>query len=153
MKRGFSTFFPLAIIALIAMHGCSRTTDEAAIRAALDDMMAAVEAKQPKRLIEYVAPTFQGPDALDRDGVRGIMAYQFVRNGNIKVFLTAVRITVNGQGATTRFNATLAGATNIGSGGLMPERLQHYEVELEWWKDKQQWSVVRANWQPVFSGQ
>jgi hypothetical protein len=144
MKNRFLTISLLAIMATMLV-ACSRSSDESQIRTAIDEMAQAIENRQPKQLLTHLAPSFQGQESIDRDGVRGMMAAQFVRNENIKVFLSGVRIAVNGQLATARFKATLTGAQ-----GVLPERLQYVDVELEWWKDKKQWSVVRATWQPVF---
>ena len=145
-----SLFRPIGLVACVVtmLVACSRTTDEQAIRQALDDMTQAIEMKEPARLLDYVAMNFRGPESMGRGDVRRMMAYQFTRNENIKLFMTGLSIEVKGQQAHARFHATLTGAL-----GLLPERLQYYAVDLEWWKDKKQWSVISADWQPVFGDQ
>jgi hypothetical protein len=75
--------------------------------------------------------------------VRSLLAYHLVRNQKIRVFVSGIQIEVKGEGADVRFKATLTGAE-----GLIPERLQYYDVHLEWWKNKKQWSIVGAEWGP-----
>src|SRR5688572_6497168 len=99
MTSSFRTaLLSLTLLAVLA-SGCHKTGDEALLRAALDDMVEAVEKKESKRVLSHLADHFSGPNEMNRDGARGLMAYHLLRNQNIKVFVAGVRVAVKGQEA------------------------------------------------------
>jgi hypothetical protein len=128
------------------LAGCERTPDEVVIRETIDAMVAAVERREPKPVLEKLAQDFRGPEDIDARQVRQILAAQFFRNPNIRVVLAGMKIEVLGIDATARFKAFVTGGEQ-----LLPQRADYYDVTLEWRKRDGDWQIVRALWEPAFN--
>lgn len=134
----------LLVLLILGLAGCSRTPDEERIRAAIAAMEQAVEKREPRAFMEFIAPDFIGTDAsFDREAMHNLMRVQFLGNQGISVLLGPIEVNLQGERATARMTATLTG----GSGGWIPERGAIYDIESGWKRVDGEWRCISANWQ------
>lgn len=134
----------LAAVALLVLVGCHHTPDEQRIREAIAAMQQAVEARNPRDFMAYVAADFIGEDGqLDRNGLHNLLRAQVLRNDNIGATLGPIDVELQGARATVHVTATLTG----GSGGLLPERGSIYAITSGWRKEGGEWRCYNAAWE------
>jgi hypothetical protein len=135
-------FFVLVAFLLLAA-GCSRTPDETQIREAIAAMELAVEQRQPREFMTFVAEDFTGSEgSLDKAGMHNLLRAQFLGNQAIAILLGPVEVNLTGDRAVAKVTATLTG----GSGGWIPERGAIYDFETGWKKVGGEWRCISANW-------
>ena len=81
---------------------------------------------------------------MDRKDVRRLAQLVFMRNRDIGATLGPLQVSIQGEHATARFNAALTG----GSGALLPDSAQVYEVTTGWRMRDDAWELVSAEWTP-----
>lgn len=135
----------LLLIIALALVACDKTPDEEKIRNTLGDIETAVQNRQSRPVLKRLAKNFTGPEGMGIREIRQLMAAHYLRNKNIQVIIAGLRIVVSGNDADVRFNAATTGGA-----GMLPERLQYYDVETTWRKLDGDWLIVRATWTPVF---
>lgn len=135
----------LLLIVALALIACDKTPDEEKIRNVLSEIEAAVQNRQTRPVLKHLAENFAGHEGMGVREIRQLMAAHYFRNKNIQVVIAGLRITVSGHDADVRFNAATTGGA-----GMLPERLQYYDVETSWRKIDGDWLIVRADWTPVF---
>ena len=69
----------MAFMAAMLLAACARTPPEAALRATIGELQAAVERHDGSALQETIADDFVGPGGLDRDGARRTAQAMFLR--------------------------------------------------------------------------
>jgi hypothetical protein len=72
------------------------------------------------------------------------MAAHYFRNKNIQVVIAGLSIKVTGINADVHFNAATTGGV-----GMLPDRLQYYDIETAWQKIDGDWRIISADWVPV----
>lgn len=137
----------LILIPMLLLVACSKTPDEQLIRSAIDDMESAVQQRQIKPVLKHLAQDFIGPEGMTVRQVRQLMAAHYFRNKNINVVLAGMRIQILGNDASVIFNAAITGGA-----GMLPERLQYYDVKTTWRKLGGDWRIIRADWAPAGQG-
>lgn len=136
----------LLLTLAIALVACDKTPDEEKIRAALSEIETAVQKRQTRPVLKYFSKNFTGPDGMTVRQLRQLMAAHYFRNKKIQIVIAGLRIKVTGIDADVHFNAATTGGT-----GLLPERLQYYDVDTTWRKIDGDWRIKSANWMPVLS--
>jgi hypothetical protein len=131
--------FALALTILLA--GCSPPPDEAALRARIDGLQAAIEARDADALLDAVHSEFGGPGGMDRDGLRRYAALMLLRQQNVGVVLGPVDVEVHGERAAARFDAMVNGGNR-----LLPEGVEARRVETAWRIESGEWVLVSADW-------
>jgi ketosteroid isomerase-like protein len=121
-----------------------RTPPEQALRETMSELQAAVEARDAASVHELLADDFIGPEGLDRDGAHRLAQGMFLRYRGIGATIGPLEIVLRDQHAQVRFDAVVTG----GSGGLLPESGQAYEVETGWRVEGGEWRLVNAQWRP-----
>lgn len=130
---------------LLAINACSGESPEQALRLQVDAMQAAMESRDVGDVTAVLAEDFVGNDGLDRRGARQLAAAMFLRHRDIAVRFGPVQVDMRGQGdAIARFTALATG----GSGGLLPDSGQVFDVETGWRLVDGQWRLLTANWKP-----
>ena len=133
----------LAAMALCLLFAaCSRTPPEEALRATIDTMHAAVEAREMGPLSEGLAQDFIGPGGMDRTAARRLAQVVFLQNRDIGMTMGPLDVAMREGGATVRFTVAMTG----GSGGLLPTSGQVYDVRTDWRQDGDEWELVAAEW-------
>lgn len=137
----------LILIPLLLLGACSKTPDEQLIRSAIDEMESAVQQHQTKPVLKHLAQDFVGPEGMTVRHVRQLMAAHYLGNRNINVVLAGMRIQIMDNDASVIFNAAVTGGA-----GMLPERLQYYDVKTTWRKLDGDWRIIRADWTPAGQG-
>lgn len=107
-------------------------------------MQSALETRDASALDEHVAEDFIGPDGMDRKDARRMAQIVFLRNRDIGATFGPLQVSLQDEHATVRFSAALTG----GSGALLPDSAQVYEVNTGWRMRGEEWELVSAEWKP-----
>ncbi|WP_024890359.1 DUF4440 domain-containing protein [Luteimonas huabeiensis] len=133
----------LAACALLA--ACARTPPEQALRRTLDAMQEAATARDAAAFSAYLADDFVGPGGMDRDAARRTAALYFLQHARIGLETGPLTIEMGQGHATVRFAAAATG----GSGRLLPDRAQVYQVRSGWRLEGDEWRLTSAEWTPT----
>jgi ketosteroid isomerase-like protein len=137
----FRTVVLWTAIALLA--ACTRTPDDQRIRANIEDMRQAVEARDPRRFLAHVTSDFSGNEgSVDRDGLANLLRAIVFRDEKVSVVLGPIDVDIQGNRATASLIATLTG----GQGGLIPEHGAIYSIKSGWRRDGKDWICFAATW-------
>lgn len=132
------------LIAAWLVAGCAKTPPEQALRETLAALQQGIEARDADTVEEHLAPDFVGPDGLDRDGARRLAALMLMRHDAVGLSFGPLDVQVRDQHATVRFTAAATG----GSGRMLPDAAQVYEVETGWRLEDDIWRMTSATWKP-----
>ncbi|MBB3843526.1 hypothetical protein [Xanthomonas arboricola] len=135
----------LVAILVVALSGCTRAAPEQPLRATLEAMHQAIEARQVGEAMAPVAEDFVGEQGLDAAGLRRLMQLQMLGNRRIGVTLGPVDVQLRDDTARVRFTALLTG----GSGRWLPEQAQTYQVTTGWRLQDGDWQLIHAQWEPA----
>lgn len=140
-------FSCVAFGAAVALTACSRTPDEVRIREAITAMQAAVEAREPRTFMGYVADDFTGnKGGVDRAQLHNLLRAQFLRNEAVGVTLGPIGVELFDRRATATVTATLTGGS---SGGWLPERGGAYRFTTGWKNEDGEWRCISAEWEAL----
>lgn len=130
---------------VVLLAGCVRSDPETALREAVDGLHQAVEARDPAAVQQLLADDFIGNDGLDRDGARRLMAAIVLRHRELGSTLGPLQVEMGQDHADVRFQAMLRG----GSGALLPDSAQLYDVDSSWRLENGDWKLYHARWTPA----
>jgi hypothetical protein len=119
---------------------------EVRLRAGVDALQAAIEAREGGRVGDFLAADFIGPQAMDRDGAVRMARGAFLRYRNVGVTVVGP-LDVQMQGgdhARVRFDAALTG----GSGAALPDSARVWSVDTGWRVEGGEWRMTSAEWEP-----
>jgi ketosteroid isomerase-like protein len=140
-SSGMARLILAALILLLA--GCSRTTDEQRIRAAMAAMEQAMEARDPRAFMSHITEDFVGNDAeFDRNALANLLRIEVLRNDSIGVTLGPIEIEMQGDRAKAQVLATFTS----GSGNLLPEHGSIYAIASSWKQQGSEWRCYSATW-------
>ena len=144
--RGFQGIGRLACIGLLlVVSACSRSDPEQAVRAQVDALQQAIDARDAGAVEDLLAEDFIGNEGMDRRGAKQLAAALFLRHREIDARLGPVTVELRGEGeAIARFSVLATG----GSGGLLPEQGQVYQVQTGWRLQDGDWKLLNASWTP-----
>lgn len=144
--RGFAgVSASIAIGVSVLLAGCSRADPEQAVRAQVQAMQVAIDARDAGAVEELLAEDFIGNDGMDRRAARQLAAGVFLRHRDISARVGPVSVELRGQSdAVARFRVVATG----GSGGFLPDAGQVYQVETGWRQVDGDWRLLSARWTP-----
>ena len=144
--RGLQRFgLSLALFLLVALAACTREAPEDAVRKQVEAMQTAIDARDAGDIDDLLADDFIGNDGLDRRGARQLAAAVFLRHRDVAAKVGPVSVELRGEtDAVARFSVLATG----GSGGLLPDSGQVYQVETGWRLVDGQWRLLNASWTP-----
>ena len=135
----------VAMLAVLLLAGCVRQDPERAVRAQLDAMQAAIDVRDPGRIDDLLAEDFVGNDGMDRRAIRQLASAVFLRHRDVGAKVGPIGVELRGDSdAIARFSVIATG----GSGGLLPESGQVYQVETGWRLVDGEWKLLNASWTP-----
>ncbi|WP_447937085.1 nuclear transport factor 2 family protein [Thermomonas fusca] len=127
----------------LSVAGCTRPAPEQAVRAQLQALQAAIDARDSDAVADLLAEDFIGNEGLDRRGAKRLAAGLFLRYRDVGAKLGPVEVELRGEAdAVARFNLLATG----GAGGLLPESGQAYRVETGWRLVVGEWRLRSASW-------
>ena len=144
--RGFQrTAGIITVAASLLLGGCRGNTPEQAVRNQLEAMQAAIDARDAGDIDALLAEDFVGNEGMDRRGVRQLAAAVFLRHRDVAAKVGPVSVELRGDNeAIARFSVLATG----GSGGLLPDSGQMYQVETGWRLVDGEWVLLNARWTP-----
>lgn len=144
--RGFQGIGRLACIGLLLIvSACSRSDPEQAVRAQVEALQQAIDARDAGAVEDLLAEDFIGNEGMDRRGAKQLAAAVFLRHREIGARLGPVTVELRGEReAIARFSVLATG----GSGGLLPEQGQVYQVQTGWRLQDGDWKLLNASWTP-----
>ena len=105
--RRISSNWAFAVLVLLALSACSRSTPEQVLRLQITQMQHGIEQREAARVIEPLADDFLGNGGMDRQAVERLL----LLNQRIEVVLGPVDLSIEGQNAQADFTVVLAGGT------------------------------------------
>ncbi len=144
--RGFQCSAAIIVIAVsLLLGGCGRNDPEQAVRKQVEAMQTAIDARDAGDIDALLADDFIGNEGMDRRGVRQLAAAVFLRHRDVAAKVGPVNVELRGNNdAIARFSVLATG----GSGGLLPDSGQIYQVETGWRLVDGQWKLLNASWTP-----
>ncbi len=131
----------MMLLALVLLAGCADPPDEAALRARIDGVQAAIESRDADALLDAVDPGFGGPEGMDREGLRRYATLMLLRQQNVGITIGPVEVELHGERAAARFDAVVTGGNRF-----VPEGVEARRVETVWRRDGDDWVLVSADW-------
>lgn len=136
--------FACGLIAAWLVVGCAKTPPEQALRQTLAQLQQGLEARDADALEAHLAADFVGPDGLDKTGARRMAALMLMRHDAVGLVIGPLDLQIRDRHATVRFTAAATG----GSGRMLPDSAQVYEVETGWRLEGEEWRMTSATWKP-----
>lgn len=141
-RFGIRITLPLLMLALAA---CGSDSPEQAVRKQVDAIQAAIDARDAGDIDGLLADDFIGNEGMDRRGAKQLAAAVFLRHRDVAAKVGPVSVELRGQtDAIARFSVLATG----GSGGLLPDSGQVYQVETGWRLVDGEWKLLNARWTP-----
>ena len=128
----------------VLLVGCGRDDPEAALKAAVDSLQSSIENKDTSQLMDLVHNEFSANRELDRDWVRRTATLMFLRHRNVRVISLNSRSWIDPTYRDKGYSEAQVALT--GAEALLPQRLGHYNVGLEWWLTDGRWQLARLSW-------
>lgn len=126
-----------------SLPGCRKEPPEQALRNTIAAMEMAAEAHDTDALFEPIADDFAGSEGMDRQAFRRYVTFMGMRSKSVSVQLGPLDVKLYDQRATVSFTAALSGGE-----GLLPSRVQVYDVDTGWRLDEGEWKLISAKWKP-----
>lgn len=135
----------IGLLLLLALASCSSPPPEQAVRAQIAAMQAAIDAKDAGKVGDLLAEDFVGNDGMDKRGARRMATGIFLQYRNVTGRIGPVTVELRGaDDAIARFTVL----ATAGSGGLVPQDGQVFEVETGWHREGSDWLLRSASWKP-----
>lgn len=145
MDRRTASLFVLSSAA-VGLSACGKPDDpQAALEAAVQRLQDALEAKDADAVLDLLDPRFRAQDELDREWARKTMTLMFLRYAQVKVIAVTRSSRLDAAGGRT--GRTEAQVLITGAQGLIPERAAPYRVELQWWREGDDWLLRDLRWE------
>ena len=145
-SRGFQPIRTLLTAWLVLLLGaCSVSGREQQLRQQISALQEAIDRRDAGDVEALLAEDFVGNEGMDRRGARQLAAAVFLRHREVAARIGLVEVELRGQDdAVARFPVLATG----GSGGLLPESGQAYQVETGWRLVDGEWKLLNASWTP-----
>lgn len=128
---------------LLFLAGCAGDPSEERLRAAIDAMQSAGEARDIPVLMEGVAEDFVGNGGeYDQRQLALYLRGMALRHRSVGVTRLSTEIEMHGETALVRMKLLVTG----GQGSVVPDSGSVYEVESTWRFEDPDWRLAGANW-------
>ena len=129
----------------LGLAACANASPEEKVRQQVEAMQAAIDARDAADIDGLLADDFIGNQGMDRRGAKQLAVAVFLRHREIAAKVGPVSVELRGQQEAIARFSVLATA---GSGGLLPENGQVYQVETGWRLVDGEWKLLSASWTP-----
>jgi hypothetical protein len=132
-------------VVLAVLAGCSGgATPEQEVRAVIDSMEAAAEARDVSGVMEHVSPAYRSADGLDRAEAARYLRGYFVANQSIHLLTRIESLEFPAPDeARVQVQVGMAGRGGQGAAGLSAD-LYDFDVALV--REDGEWKVSYADW-------
>ncbi|MBI5826113.1 MAG: hypothetical protein HZB22_00020 [Deltaproteobacteria bacterium] len=140
------TIIPL-FLALCVLPGCARHGDEEEIRGLIRLSVEASEGKDLASLMKAVSKDYRDGHGNDYNGVKGVLLFQFMRPGNIKVYIRHVEVKVEGTTAICEVRAALLRGQDFKElKDIVPQDADVLRFNIIFKRERDGWKAVSAEW-------
>jgi hypothetical protein len=141
----------LLLLAVLAFSSCAEELGpEERVREAVKKAAEMVRAKDLKGFMRLVSRDYRDETGTDYNGVKGIVFYQFMRPGALKVFFRDVEVEVEGESAVVESRAFLVRGKDPASiTDVIPEDADGYSFRVVYRLEDGEWMVFSAMWESV----
>jgi hypothetical protein len=140
--------FAVLSILVVFAPCCHRETEEDRVKKVITSVQEAAEKKEVRSVLEHISKSYKDPRGNDYEGIKGLLAFYFLRHQKVSVYIPGIEVTINDSAAQARFQAILAGDTKGESASvILPEALGAYQFEVSLAKEGGQWKITSANWE------
>ena len=116
-------------------------SDEEQVRAAIKEVASGIEAADIAQAMGPVSETYIDAEGMNRKGLYGLLWSQFRKRGPIGVWMSAIDVGVEGDGALASFDAAVFEKEKGATIALpVSADLLTFEVELQ--REDDEWRVV-----------
>ena len=129
----------------LLLAGCGKDDPQARLQAAVEQLQQALEAKDPRAVMDLVDERFRMQGDLDARQARQTMMVVFQRYANIRIFAVGNNTRLDPDSPLTGF--TDAQVLVTGAQGFIPERAEPYAVRIEWRVVDGDWKVYDLKWE------
>ncbi|MVW74544.1 hypothetical protein [Pseudomonas xionganensis] len=138
--------FPLLFLLLALLAGCGAKDEPlAALEAAVQELQDNLQAKRSNSVLEQLHPQFRAQQQFDREWAQRTMLLMFLRHKKVEVLALSKASYLNET--YSEKGHTEAQVALIGAEGLIPDSARHFTVEMEWWREGEEWKLARLSWQ------
>ncbi|MBZ0222142.1 MAG: nuclear transport factor 2 family protein [Dokdonella sp.] len=130
------------VLLALLLGACARTSDEDAIRAAIERGAQGLQARDAGALGDLVSADFIGNDEIDRAQLANYLRGHFVVARTIEVRIGSIDIEIKGDRATARFDAFVSDS----SGRWIPDRATTLQFTTGWRRSGGEWLCNNAQW-------
>ncbi|HKZ11377.1 MAG TPA: hypothetical protein VJL61_11820 [Rhodanobacteraceae bacterium] len=124
--------------------GCHRAPAEQQVRKAIDAVAVAARANDTHGVLDLVSDDFTGNEgALDRRGLRQLLAVRALRQDKTGVLVGPVSFEHRGERIVAKFNLVLTGGK---PGDLLPDQSAVYAMTTAWRREGGEWKCYSASW-------
>ena len=135
----------LSIAVASTLAACAKGDPQARLDATVDELRAAIEARNTGDVMDLLDDNFRGSANLEPDSARRRLTATFLRYQNIRVVALARSNTIDPTAPTLA--RTQAQVIVTGAQGLIPERAEPYAVNLEWRLVDGDWKLSDLRWE------
>ena len=141
----------LLLFAVLLFSSCAeKLGPEARVREAVKKAAEMVRAKDLKGFMRLVSRDYSGPGVADYDGVKGIVFYEFLKPGALRVFFRDVDVEVEGESAVVNSRAFLVrGKDQASITDVIPADADGYSFKVSYRLTDGEWMVISAEWKSV----
>lgn len=137
----------LCVLTAAFLLSCHKPTEEDRVGKVIAEIQKSAEEKQIRSVLGHLSKTYRDPQGYDYNGIKGFLAYYFLRHQKVSVFIADRVVTVQGASAHATFQAVLTGrGPDASAGGILPEALGVYAFDVSFLKEEGEWKVVSAAW-------
>ncbi|MGE5413538.1 MAG: nuclear transport factor 2 family protein [Syntrophomonadaceae bacterium] len=149
LRRRFRTGAEIALLLLAARCGAPKDP----VRATVDAMVRAANARDAKALFDRVASGFSAADGSGRAEARATVERYFAAYETLSVSIGDLRIERGADAARVRFRAAMSGRPRRigGLDGLVPSSAA-YDFDVRLSPEDGTWKVTWAGWNPAGEG-
>lgn len=142
---------PALLLALLIFSSCAdKLSPEALVREAVKEAALMVRAKDLKGFMRLVSRDYRDERGTDYNGVKGIVFYEFMRPGALKVFFRDVEVEVEGNRAVVKSRAFLVrGKDPVSIADVIPEDADGFSFTVEYRLEDGEWMAFSAEWESV----
>lgn len=134
-----------AVALALLLVGCGRDDPQAALDATVQSLQDSIENKDNGELMARIHPEFRANQQLDRDWVRRTAGLMFLRHENVRVIALNRQNWIDPNYADKGYSEAQVALT--GAERWLPQRVGHYQVKLEWWREDGEWLLARLHWE------
>jgi ketosteroid isomerase-like protein len=104
-----TTTLAALLLCLLGLASCGeKMSEEDRVRAVIQDMADAAEAKDARRIKDHISPDYSDPHGMDYQEIKGFIAIQMMQSMHISVFIRKTEVEIKADKAYATVKAIIA---------------------------------------------